>query len=185
MVNYIADNLKSEQPPQHFLQAVYDFDDKLVLLPSRMTPGAYVVARRKQYGPIGEAKSIIADEFLKPDTKMCLLHGLVPVCLMYKTGFGWDATKLLARLAARDLWRMGGADKVADILEAREDKEKADLKASIRAEQWERSGDAWRTYQHRTGQSTIRTKDFHKLKPRPGAAAEQTAPSGSMGSGGA
>ena len=38
--------------------------------------------------------------------------------------------------------------------------------AEIRDDMYNRSGYAWRSYQHRTGQSTIRTKDFRKARSK-------------------
>lgn len=174
-VNFIHDNTRMEIPPPYFMQRVWDQDQMLVILPSRKVPFAYVVARRKQYGA-GITCKAIEDNIDNPDTKMCLLYNLVPVCLMYKSGSSWDPNPLIRSLQARDMWAHGGPDKVADMLEEQEAKEKAATQAEIRADLWNRSGDAWRSYQARTGASTIKFADMHK--PRNGAAV-QTAPSGS------
>ena len=44
--NYIGDNVKMVSPPAYWLQRLYDFDNQLVVLPSRQKPYAYVLARR-------------------------------------------------------------------------------------------------------------------------------------------
>jgi hypothetical protein len=176
--NYIPDNTRMEVPPPYFLQRVFDFDSMLVVLPSRLVPTAYVIARRRQFGA-GLTDKALIDSIDQPDTKMCLLHGLVPVCLMYKTGASWDADPLLRTLAARDLWAHGGADKVADMLEEQEAADKAKTQKAIRDDIYNRSGDGWRTYQARTGASSTQFHARPKLKPRIGTADVQTVPSGS------
>lgn len=159
MRNWIADNRNSEQPPRYFLQRLYDFDAELVLMPSREQPGAYVLGRRKQWGK-GISAAAIDAVYSKPDTKMAVLNNTVPVCMVFKPVSGsWNPDPLLRTLAARDIWAHGGADKVADMLEAQEDAEKKAIAAATRDDIWNRSGDAWRSYQARTGQSTLRFND--------------------------
>ena len=170
-VNYIPDNTRMPVPPAYFLQRISDFDSQLVLLPSRTHPAAYVIARRKQFGPGLTAAAI--DAYTQPDTKMCVSHSLVPVCLMYRTGPGWDAEAIVRKLAARDIWAHGGADKVADLLETQEETEQQTIRQQIRNDMWDRSGDAWRSYQRRTGQSVT-------LSPRTERRTIETAPSESM-----
>lgn len=139
----------------------------LVILPSRKTPSAYVIARRKQFGP-GLTPAAIDAQFAHPDTKMCVMHGCVPVCLMFKTGAGWDADPVIRSLRARDMWAAGGADKVADDLEAQEAADKQKIQDATRDDIYHRSGDAWRSYQARTGQSTLRHNDTRQAQQRPG-----------------
>ena len=158
---YIVDNPRLPIPPAHFLAAIHDQDDKLVLLPSRQRAYTYVIARRRQltaglkYGPVQPETP--------EDTKMCLEHDVVPVCLMFQMGTSWDPAPVIKSLQARDLWTLGGPDKVADLFEAQEDKAKADIKAGIRDDLYNRSGDAWRSYQARTGQRVLGTA----LTPHP------------------
>ncbi len=186
-VNYIPDNTRMEVPPPFFLQRIYDFDSMLVVIPSRLVPNAYVIARRRQYG-VGLTAKAIESTIDQPDTKMCLTHGLVPVCLMFKTGPVWNVDALLLKLAARDMWTIGGGpgktseergNAVADMLEAQEAAEKEAVRKAIRDDIWNRSGDGWRTYQARTGASNLRFKDRFKLKPGIGTPDVKTVPSGS------
>lgn len=175
-VNFLPDNTRMEAPPPYFLQRFHDFDNMLVLLPSRKVPFAYVVARRRQFA-VGLSDKAIADTIDQPDTKMCLKYGVVPVCLMYKTGPSWNIDPLLRSLAARDMWAHGGPDKVADMLEEQEAAAKEKIRKDIRDDIYNRSGDAWRSYKARTGQSTIRFSDY--FKPRKERRTAQTVPSGS------
>ncbi len=166
--NYIPDTPGAEVPPAYFLARIYDQDAMLVILPSRKTPAAYVIARRKQFGP-GLTAAAIDAQFPNPDTKMCVMHGCVPVCLMFKTGPSWDIDAIIRTLQARDLWAAGGADKVADMLEEQEAKAKAKILADTRDDLWNRSGAAWRSYQARTKQTTNSPYgEMRKAEQRPG-----------------
>ena len=153
--NWIADNRNAEQPPAYFLQRLYDFDAMLVLMPSRDVPGAYVLGRRKQFGQ-GLSEQALAGVYAKADTRMAIINGAVPVCMVMKPSSGsWSPDPLIRTLMARDIWEHGGADKVADMLEAQEDAAKAANAQAIRDDIYNRSGDAWRSYQSRTGASNI------------------------------
>ena len=174
--NYIADNVRMEVPPLYFLQRLFDFDNMLVIVPSRNVPFAYVIARRKQFSK-GLSDKALEGTIQQPDTKMCLAYGLVPVCLMYKTGPSWDIDSIIRTLMARDMWAHGGPDKVADMLEAQEEAEKAKIRAETRADIYNRSLDGWRSYQARTGQTTNLFHDRHKSRQE--RRTDQTAPSSS------
>lgn len=151
-ITFIPDNPRMEIPPAWFLQQLHDFDGDLVMLPSRMRPFAYVLARRRRFSA-GLTDRAVEDSLTNTDTRMCLKYGLVPVSLVFKTGPTWDADRILRTLKARDLWAHGGADKVADMLEEQEAAEKQKLRQQIRDDMWNRSGDAYRSYKFRTGQS--------------------------------
>lgn len=169
--NWNPDGRSIDAPPAYFLQRLYDFDAELVLMPSREQPGAYVLGRRKQWGP-GLTQAAVDAVYTKADTKMAILAGCVPVCMVFKPVSGnWIPDGLIRTLAARDLWAHGGADKVADMLEAQEDAADKANKKAIRDSIYERSGDAWRSYQARTGQSSIKFKDMLPAKTQRSAAA--------------
>lgn len=154
--NYIPDNVRMAVPPAYWLQRLYDFDDKLVVIPSRHIPFAYVLARRKQY-TAGITDKAFEDSIDQPDTKMCFRYGLVPVSIIYRIGSGtWSIDNIIRELKARDMWAVGGAEKMADIADAADKAEKAKIKKDIRDDMWNRSGDAWRSYQARTGQRNRR-----------------------------
>src|SRR5258706_12013367 len=114
MRNWNPDGRAVDAPPIYFLQRLYDFDNMLVLMPSREQPGAYVLGRRKQWGP-GLTQAGVDAVYTKADTKMCILSGTVPVCMVFKTTSGsWNPDGLIQKLRARDIWTLGGAGKVAD-----------------------------------------------------------------------
>lgn len=175
-VNYIPDNPHMEIPPAYFLQRIWDQDAMLVVMPSRKTPFAYVIARRKQWGP-GITEKALEGVYDQPDTKMCILNGCVPVCLMHKTGLSWNPDPIIRSLQARDLWAAGGPDKVADLLEEQEAAAKEKIRQATRDDIYNRSGDAWRTYQHRTGQSTLGPGRSASPTQRPGRLIYSNSPS--------
>ena len=146
---YLPDNVRMEEPPAWFLQQIHDYDAELVIIPSRARPFAYVIARRVRNKRWSRVQ---IDTATQPDTLMCMHYGLIPVCYMFKHGPQWSSDNVLRSLRARDLWRVGGGDKAADIYEQQETAEKAKTLADIRDDFWNRSGDAWRSYQYRTGQ---------------------------------
>ena len=171
-INYIPDNPKMAEPPAYVLQQLYDFDADLVLLPSRHVPYAYVIARRRKFtaGLTDKALESVIDQ---PDTKMCMALGLVPVSLMYKLGPTWTIDKVIESLKRRDIWAHGGAEKVATMLDEQDEANRKKIKADIRDDFWNRSGDAWRSYQARTGQrSKVRYGHETQAERR-----ERTAPS--------
>jgi hypothetical protein len=172
-ITYIPDNPKMETPPAWFLQQLHDYDGDLVLFPSISKPFAYVVSRRRRFSRWSQAEK---DVITNPDTQRCIHYGLIPVCLMFKHGPVWSADAILQKLKARDLWAHGGGEKVADMLEAQEAKEVADRSKAKREELYHLSGDAWRSFQARTGQRVVNPG------PSPTGAATKS-PSGSIPTG--
>jgi hypothetical protein len=160
-VNYIPNDIAVAPPPPYFLQRIYDFDNMLVLMPSKLVPFAYVIARRRQFGQ-GLTDKAIEDSITVSDTRTCFQHGLVPVCLMYRTGDRWDADPIIRSLKARDMWSFEGktseerANTISDMLEAQEEAENKRQLDTIRDELWHRSGDGYRAYKYRTGQRSGR-----------------------------
>ncbi len=150
-LNFLPLNPKMAAPPAYFLQRIYDYDNQLVLFPSYAVPFAYVLARRRRL-TAGLTDFALESTISNPDTKAALHHGLVPVSLIYRTGESWNPDPVIRSLMSRDIWRAGGGEKAADALDTADDKKQKTLKAGIRDDMWNRSGDAWRSYQARTGQ---------------------------------
>lgn len=160
-VNYLNIDNKMSAPPEYWLQRLYDFDADLVVFPSIQTPFAYVLARKARrtggmnmYDP--------AFENATSDTKFCVARRLLPVCLIYRhNAVSWSIDNILADLRHRDIWAAGGATAFADRVDKEDADEEARIKKEIRDDMWNRSGDAWRSYQARTGQRT-KTHYGHK-----------------------
>lgn len=154
-VNFLPLNPKMAVPPAYFLQRIYDYDDMLVLFPSYTVPFAYVLARRRQRSA-GLTDKAVESVLTNPDTKAAMQHGLIPVSLMYRTGESWNPDPVIRSLKSRDIWTNGGADKVADTLDSADEAKQTKLKKDIRDDMYNHSGDAWRSYQARTGQRNAR-----------------------------
>lgn len=143
-------------PPAYFLQRLYDYDSQLVVVPSRKTP-KYLIARRR----VNTAgwKSLAGQIDPHPDTVMLDTYGLLPITSMVQTGFSWDADKIIRELWSRDTWAHGikkDPDALVDRIEAQETAAVDTQKQATRDDLDYRSRDAWRSYQARTGASTIR-----------------------------
>ena len=150
-LNFIPDNPKMATPPAFWLKRLYDFDSMLVVIPSRFVPFAYVLGRRRQHSA-GLTDKAMESTITQPDTKMCLEYGVVPVSLIYRTGEIWSIDNIIATLKRRDIWAHGGAEKAADALDAADASKEAGIKRAVRDDMYNRSGDAWRSYQARTGE---------------------------------
>lgn len=166
-VNYFPTNPNVATPPEYVLQRVFDFDADLVLFPSTNVPFAYVIARRA-HRTGGMNIHDPAFHQAPPDTKWCVERHFLPVTLMYKTGLSWEIDRVLEELAARDIWRAGGAEAYADQADAADDARRKSLQDTVRDDMWNRSGDAWRSYQARTGQRT-KYRYGHRTAQKPAA----------------
>lgn len=149
-INYIPDNPKMAIPPPYCLLQLYNFDDQLVVLPSRYKPFSYVLARRQRRA-LNPMNQILIDTCTQPDTRMCLQNRLVPVSMIFRRGSGWNMDGILRDLAARDTWRVGGGEAAADLMDAADEAKRQKIKADIRDDMWNRSGAAYRSYKARTG----------------------------------
>ena len=149
--NYLDHDAKMAVPPAFWLQRLYDFDAELVVFPSRHVPYAYVLARKRRVA--SQTDRALATTITQPDTRFCLGHGLVPVTMIYRySQASWSIDNILASLRRRDIWTHGGGDKMADALDGQEAAEDSANKQAVRDDMWARSGDAWASYNRRTGQ---------------------------------
>ena len=175
--NYLATVATVATPPAYWLQRLYDFDNMLVVFPSKHLPHAYVLARRRQL-TAGVTDKALVDTLDQPDTKFCLLNGLVPVSLIFRTGVTWSIDNIIADLKSRDIWAHGGGEKVADTLDAADAVQQKQLKAENRDRAWHESGDMWRSWQARTGQRTRPTLGPSRRGTASNSASGSTAGSG-------
>jgi hypothetical protein len=154
VTNWIHDRnaCSIEKPPTWWLLALYEFDADLVVMPSREMPFHYRLARRIRRS-VGIPLSMITNP--DGDLAMMAIHKVVPVTTMMHVGATWSIDQLLANLRARDIWRHGGGQKVADTLDAND----LAAEAKVEAEQADtldhKSRDAWRSYSSRTGQRVL------------------------------
>lgn len=155
--NWIADKNRFglAKPPAWWLQRLSDFDADLVLVPSRMEPLYRLARRARRSAGIG-SMAVLNPE---ADTAMLAHYKLVPVTTVIRYGSAWDIDTILVKLADRDIWARKNGDKMADEIEAKEAKAEKALKASIRDDMRQRSKDAWRSLQARTGARNKRASD--------------------------
>lgn len=150
-LNYFNTNPNMSVPPEYWLQRLYDFDSELVVFPSAQVPFGYVLARRaRRTGGMNAQDPAFASA--PPDTKFCITRHLLPVSLITRhSTASWSIDNILADLRNRDIWAAGGAEAFADRVDGQDDAAEKKLKADIRADMWNRSGDAYRSYKLRTG----------------------------------
>jgi len=166
MTNWIPDinRCKLSAPPEWWLKGLADFDADLVLIPSRQEMFVYRVARRATKSQ-GIGTAVIAAVDRQADTVMLAQHRLVPVTTIRTMGT-WSYNNLYQlthTLADRDIWRHGGASKVAERLDMNDQQERMKVDATIAADADYRARDAWRSLQARTGQRVLHPG----LTPRP------------------
>ena len=173
--NWIADTNRWNLPvpPEWFLQKLWSFDDKLVIVPSRMDPpiGArphYLLARRRLHSA-GLGDVAVLDN-KHPDTNMCVVNGLIPVGpLRFRPGVNTfteaGLISLLDDLRSRDMWAVSGRDKDPDAVwkavEAAEAEHEGKERRSLRDSFYHRARDAYRSLKARTGQRNKRASDYH------------------------
>jgi hypothetical protein len=159
--NWIADmnRFGLAKPPDWWLQRLHDFDNQLVIIPSRQQ-ALYRIARRKQFSPGVGAMAVLDNQ---RDTGMLAFHGLVPVTTMIRYADSWDIDSILQKLRDRDMWALSGgpmsgrsanerAERVWTAVEGQEQAQEQQERARQREDLDYRSRDAWRSYQARTGQ---------------------------------
>jgi hypothetical protein len=149
------------KPPAWWLKRLHDQDAELVVFPSRLRP-AYILARRRS-SSLAMPKSVaLANDLDRMthagDGDVMAAHGLVHVENILG-GFGNWTDNIFHELRRRDIWAAGGADKFNNLIveseQAARDKQRKDMLDDID----HRSGDAFRSYQARTGQRNKHAND--------------------------
>jgi len=162
--NFVQDRnpFNLSAPPAWWLQRLYDYDNQLVVIPSRQD-AVYRLARKTWDRP---GIQLMADIHREKDTAMLAHYGLVPVTTIIGAGI-WGEN-IFHALRARDIWAHGGAEKFVKAEEDAEAEAKRKQQAEIRDDLWMRSGDAWRSYQARTGQrSKVDTRTGRRTPTAP------------------
>jgi hypothetical protein len=149
MTNYIPDmnKYKLAGPPTWWLRLLNDFDNSLVIVPSRQGFYYRLAQRRKLNLP---AHIVMDALFNESDTKMLARYSLVPVTTILSTAH-WS-TNMFHELAARAPWRMGGAEKVMNAIDDQDLHANQDVQKAITENITERAKDGWKLYQSKTGQ---------------------------------
>lgn len=168
--NYIEDvnKFKLAGPPGYFRRALWAFDKDLVIVPSRQGFFYRLCLRRQLSLPAHIVNEALFNE---SDTKMLATYGLVPETTILAT-VNWGNPTLIEQLRQRSVHRNGGAEAVANRIEADEAAE--DLKKrQANAEMADYlSRDAWLMYNKKIG---TRSNGF--AVKTPGTPSEKLAPS--------
>lgn len=135
-------------PPDYWLRALWDFDPSLVVIPSR-TGFYYRVGQRR---PLKVSTALVND-ILKEDAdaRMLASNGLVPVTTMLSTANWSEYPKHLEELRCRAAWRLGGAKKVSDGLDAADRQTEIDKQVKTDVALTDLSKDAWGLYLKKIG----------------------------------
>lgn len=147
--NYIPDQNKFSlaPPPDWWLRKLFEFDDSLVVIPSRQQH-CYRLAQKRQ---LQLQENLVNDALFKhSDTQMLATYGLVPVTTIMARP-NWDNPLMWVELAERAPWRQGGSDMVNKIIEdaEREAQLKIDLQNSALTH--ELAYDSWKLYRKKIG----------------------------------
>lgn len=148
MNNYIHDvnpfNLAG--PPKWWLQKLWEFDNSLVVIPSKQD----FVYRMAQRRPPDPKAKLVGDLAQDSDSRMMAQYGLIPVTTINATA-RWDNPLMWEDLRMRCPWRMGGweqYEKAMDEIEQKKEMEKAaiaDDRNTLIAK------DGWKYYQKKAG----------------------------------
>lgn len=174
MPNYIEDEnpFNLPAPPAWWLRRLLDFDESLVVIPSRQDH-VYKLAQRR---PLTLPEHITNQALWKfSDTRMLAKHGLIPITSI-RSDAHWDNPAIWVDLAERAPHRQGGAEKMAAKIEAMEARAKAARDKTIDDNNTERAKDGWKHYQALTG---ARTSLATPRRLAPGQLAPLAAPQGS------
>ena len=167
--NWIEDENKFglQKPPDWWLQRLFDYDHRLVVLPSRKDRKAYLLAIRRLHS-VGLGDVAMIDN-KHPDTNMCYVHGLLPISPLNITGPNpfteQTSASLIAALRQRDTWtpqEAGYGEKLdyADAVEVAEEKKAEKENQELRDKFYHLARDAWRSLKARTGQRNRRATDY-------------------------
>lgn len=148
-MNFIPDTnpFKLAGPPRWWLKQLNDFDETLVVVPSRQG-FFYRLAQRKRLSlPEKMTNDLLWQE---SDTKMLASYGLIPVTTILATA-NWSNPFLFEELRRRSPHRMGGAEKVTNDVETAE--REASLKKQVEIDERNTfiAKDAWKLYLKKLG----------------------------------
>lgn len=152
MINYIVDQNKFvlAGPPKWWLSKLWDFDDSLVVIPSRQ--GFYYrLAQRRMSSPSADVVNSVM--WQDSDTQMLVSYGLIPVTTILSTA-NWSNPYLFEELRNRAPWRLGGADAVADRLDDEDRKAEIDKRVKTDEHLEYLGKDSWKLYNKKIGLRT-------------------------------
>lgn len=165
MTNYIVDvnKFRLAGPPRWWLAQLHDFDNTLVVVPSRQGFFYRLAQRKKLSLPEQMTSDMLWQE---SDTRMLASYGLIPVTTILATA-NWSNPFLFEELRRRSPHRLGGADKVHELILAQEQEAELKKQAEIDERNTYIAKDAWRLYQKKIGLRTAMYSPTVKRAPSP------------------
>lgn len=163
LANYIPDQnkFKLAGPSKGFLHQLWDFDQSLVVVPSRQGFYYRLAQRRKPNLPDHIVNEAL---FQQSDTQMLASYNLVPVTTILATA-NWSNPFLLEELRRRAPWRLGGSEQVIKELEGREAIEEGVKRARTDEHLTSLSADGFRLYKKKIGLRSQMWSPTVKAKP--------------------
>ena len=149
MTNWIPDTNRFHLagPPAWWLAKLREFDPSLVVVPSRQDCVYRLAQRRKLALPDRLVHDVL---FAQSDTKMLASYSLVPVTTIIATA-NWSNPLMFVDLANRAPWRMGGADRVNQMLDEQDQKRDLDIQQKNSDLQTDLAKDGWKMYLKKIG----------------------------------
>lgn len=147
--NWIPDvnRFKLQTPPKFWLRQLQEFDDSLVVVPSRQT-NVYRICQRR---PLSLPERMTNDLLFKEsDTKMLASYSLIPVTSMIANP-NWSNPAMFEELRRRAPHRNGGAEAVIQAVEAQEAREAEARQAQIDEVTTATAKDGWGMYLKKLG----------------------------------
>lgn len=139
-------------PPNWWLDEMRAFDDQLVIFPSAENAHFRLARKMTKTSALLSAHLPQVKDFSpSPDTITMSAFHLVPVTTVLSGPGGMWTSYTFIELAERDVWRHGGADKVADRLEAREAAQRAKDRDNAIGEVDQMAHAMYHSYSRRTG----------------------------------
>jgi hypothetical protein len=148
--NYIVDEnpFKLAGPPDYWLQALWDFDKDLVVLPSKMGFFYRVAIKRPPNHTLQMIEEMRKED---ADARMMAVHHVVPVTTLLATA-NWSQYPMhMEMMRQRAPWRMGGHEEVNKRIEAQEAEDEIRKQAELDAKLDDISKDAWGLYLKKLG----------------------------------
>jgi hypothetical protein len=179
LTNYIEDRnpFQMARPPAWWLEGLYNFDDQLVILPSRERMGVYWIARR-----VSRLRTLTDAAVFHPkvqeqvdtarlDTAMFLTYGVERVVdIVNYSASAWSLDRTLRWLTEHDTWAVeggpldeaglrnaiaNGGSKYTKLIEAEEANAEAKQKQNQRETIFQATGEGWRSLQARKGRRIL------------------------------
>jgi len=162
MQNYIPDvnRFNLDGPPVWWQRKLWEFDPSLVVVPSRQSC-VYRLAQRRKL----QLRENITNNalFNESDTKLLARYSLVPVTTIIATA-NWGNPYMFVELANRAPWRLGGHQKVNQMLDEQEAKDDLDKRAKTDEHLDYLGKDAWKLYNKKIG---LRSHMYSPVVGRP------------------